>query len=99
MTQEQLNEQLIETVKANDIDAVKKAIEDGVDVNVRDKYGYIFLHRAALWGHTEITKMLLDAGANVNTRNYEYGDTPLALAVEYEQAEIADLLKQHGGVE
>ncbi len=41
---------------------------------------------------------LLDHGAGVNTLDYE-GKTPLRVALDNGQAEIADLLRQHGAKE
>lgn len=66
MTQEQLNQQLFEAVYANDIDTIKQVIKDGADVNIKDEYGRTPLHKAALYGYTEITKMLIEKGADVN---------------------------------
>ena len=48
-----------------DINAVKKLVDEGANVNETDPYGDTALSSAALWGHLEIFKFLLDRGANV----------------------------------
>ena len=78
----------------NDIDAVEALIADGAKVNVKD-YDGTPLHTAAWCGCTEIVKMLIDAGADVNAKN-SYGNTPLDLAVRYGHADVVNLLIDAG---
>jgi ankyrin repeat protein len=42
--------------------------------------------------------LLLDHGANINARD-DKGNTPLAIALEYKQPEMAKLLRDHGAVQ
>ena len=52
-----------------------------------------------MYGHTEMVKWLLAHGAtDVNVPNYE-GKTPLKVAVERDNQEIAEVLREHGGKE
>ena len=46
-------------------------------------------------GHTEIVKLLLVAGADVNAKENE-GDTPLSIAKQKEHTQIIKLLKEYG---
>lgn len=46
----------------------------------------------------KIVKVLIDHGADVNAKNHE-GRTPLDIAIDRGRDEIADLLREHGGVE
>ena len=94
MTQEQLNEQLFEAVNIED---VKKAIQDGANVNAKHKEDWTPLHSASFCGRTEIVKVLIENGADVNAKN-ERGRTPLYIAEFWDRKEIIELLKQHGGV-
>ena len=56
---------LITASKENDVDAVKSLLAKGVDVNTKDSKGMSALRHAALWGHAEITRLLLDKGADL----------------------------------
>ena len=54
------------------------------------------MHRAAFDGHKEIAELLIAKGADVNAKNQE-DTTPLDKAIENKQAEVANLLRKHGG--
>jgi len=68
-------------------------------VHARDAGGYTPLHLAAWNGKADTAALLLDAGADADALN-ERGETPLALAVIYENehgmAEVIDLLLERG---
>lgn len=68
----------------------------GVDINAKDStFGSTALSSAALFGHTEIVALLLEAGAEVNARNRD-GSTPLHSAAFLGQYEAAELLLENG---
>ena len=79
------------------IEAVKKHLADGADVNGKDPGGYTPLHWAAWGGHTEVAELLIAKGAEVNAMGYEYGATPLDLAGLNDYVETKKLLVKHGG--
>ena len=72
--------------------AIKKAIADGADVNVKAVGGGTLLFIAAHEGHREVAELLIAEGADVNETNGS-GETPL----DYAKTETADLLRKHGG--
>ena len=76
------------------IESVKQHLAAGTDVNAKDKYGVTPLHRAALVGNKETVELLIAKGADVNVKD-KHGGTPLDSARF--NAEIADLLRTHGG--
>ena len=78
------------------IQAVKKHIAGGTDVNVKNKYKRTPLIQAAWGGHNEITKLLIAKGADVNAMDDD-GITPLDFAIVDKQSETADHLRKHGG--
>ena len=82
--------------KAGHIEAVKKHLIDGVDVNAKDKLGSTPLHSAAYYGRKEVGELLIANGADVNAMG-DYSITPLDRAFAFEHSEIADLLRKHGG--
>ena len=82
-----------------DIEAVKKFLAVGTDVNTKDGWEWTPLHYAAIRGHKEIAELLIAKGANVNAKN-NVGDTPLDLATHLSNPnaspEIADLIRKQG---
>ena len=57
-------------------------IDLGADVNFVDSEGSTLLHNSVRANRTDIAKVLLDRGANVNSKLYKTLETPLHLAVE-----------------
>ena len=55
--------------KKGDIEAVKKHLASGVDVNDDGGIGMTALQNAAAFGHSDIVQLLINNGADVNTRN------------------------------
>jgi uncharacterized protein len=55
------------------------------------------LHEAAGGGQIEFARLLLELGADANARD-DAGKTPLTIALDYKQPEIATLLRDHGAV-
>ena len=53
---------------------------------------------AAKHGWKDIVQLLLDVGAEVNSRD-RFGKTPLAYAVEWNHTAIVNVLKDNGGTE
>ena len=90
----------------NHVLILKLLIDNGSNVNLKDKMGMTSLHRASLGGHKEAAKMLIDSGALLNPINI-HGETPLDTALKdftidskkakSNKKEIAELLRKHGG--
>ena len=84
-----------------DIEAVKQHLAVGTYIDATNSFKETALHVAAFFGEKEIAKLLVANGANVNARGF-LGITPLDNAVgntfnDKNNAEIADLLRKHGG--
>ena len=88
----QANRALIGATATGNVEAIKKAIADGADVNVKAVGGGTILFIAAHEGHREVAELLIAEGADVNETNGS-GETPL----DYAKGETADLLRKHGG--
>ena len=84
-----------DAAKAGNIEAVKQHLAAGADVNAKGEEGTP-LHYASMLGHKEVAGMLITNGANVNAKGVG-GQTPLDVAVAWDEPEIADLLRKHGG--
>src|SRR5262245_33107201 len=76
-----------------DVDAVRKLIASGADVNAPEADSTTALLWAAYQSSPELVSMLLSAGADPNVAN-DFGVTPLLQASRYgDAATIAVLLK------
>ena len=83
------------------IEAVKRQLAAGANVNAPNTYGWTALYWASSRGHKEIVELLIANGADVNVQS-DNGRTPLDGAIDPHptldrQPEIADLLRKHGG--
>ena len=73
--------------------AVQAFLEQGVNVNVRGRWGP--LHLAAGRGHKEVVGLLLEHGADVNARSPSH-ETALHVAARRGHKEVVELLLEHG---
>ena len=95
-------EQFQDAARKGDAAAVKKLLDEGVDVNTKFRYNATALFYACDHGHVEVVKMLLDRGAAMDLKDTFYGFTPLMLAMgpaqkkKPEHTEIAKLLIAKG---
>ena len=80
----------------NKIEFTKLFVKYGADVNARIRTcSSTPLHIAAKIGHFESVQLLLENGAQVNSRNYEQ-NTPLHLAAKVGHHEVVKILLDHG---
>src|SRR5574341_1566349 len=86
---------LMRAVQNNDVDEVKKLIAQGTNVNELDANQDAPLVMAAYEGHTEIVKLLLEAGADVTAVDPSMKATALHAAAYAGRTEAAKLLVQH----
>lgn len=87
---------LMQAVKANDVDQVRRLLAAGADVDAPDAGGDVPLIMAAYLGHSEITRLLLEAGADVRAVDPGMKATALHAAAYAGRTEPARLLIQHG---
>jgi hypothetical protein len=73
---------LIQAVQDGDLKKAKKLIANGTNANQTDDVGFPALSIAAGRGDENMTKLLLDAGANVNARSATLKDTALGRAAQ-----------------
>ncbi len=87
---------LIQAVQAGDLKKAQKLIARGANVNQTDDVGFSALSIAAGRGDENMTKLLLDAGANVNARSATLNDTALARAAQTGNAPTVRALLEAG---
>ena len=88
---------LLEAAASGKVEAIRYLLDCGVDVEQRDKWGNTPLIEAAYEGHLEAVHYLLDSGAKVNAAGED--GSALRLAIIYNHSDVAELLRQHGGLD
>ena len=86
---------LMRAVQNNDVAEVKRLIAQGANVNELDANQDAPLVMAAYEGHTEIVRLLLEAGADVTAVDPSMKATALHAAAYAGRTEAAKLLIQH----
>jgi ankyrin repeat protein/ketosteroid isomerase-like protein len=98
-------QRLMAAVSAGDVGGVRAAIAAGDEVDERFPFvnGFNDAHTpllvAARDGHTEIARLLLDAGADVNAVEPTFGAVPLHKAVYNGHADLTELIAHWPGVD
>ena len=83
-------------VVTDNLSALKQHIDAGTNINEKDPYGGSSpLISAALFGKTEMAKLLIEAGADLNFQNND-GSTALNTAAFFCRPEIVKLLLSKG---
>ena len=79
----------------NDIEAAKKAIEDGADINgfYRNEAA---IHKAAMQGHEEMVRFLVDNGARINHKHGSHKRTALKHAAYRGHLHVVKALHEMG---
>jgi ankyrin repeat protein len=89
---QQANQDLFNALKNSNIEAVKKALADGTDLNAKHEGdGWRPLHFAVDKGNSEMVKLLVEKGADVNAKDLS-SNTPLISACAKGQSDIATFL-------
>jgi ankyrin repeat protein len=74
--------------------ALNVLIEQGANINLKDKHGNTPIFYTVLHGSLEMTTKLASAGANINSQNND-GVSPLHLAILTQNEKIAKYLIEH----
>ena len=85
------NPPLFDAVKKGDIEAVRKHLDAGADVNTKDEDGYTLLTVAVAYGSKEIVELLIFNGVDVNASDPQVREKSIKMY------EVADILRKHGG--
>jgi ankyrin repeat protein len=85
--------ELIEAASQGDVEKVRSLLDSGMDVNARDKHGKDALNGSLIYNHTNVLKVLLEHGANVDGVK---GQVALDLACHEGNSEAVKLLLNHG---
>ena len=89
-------EQLLAASQRGRVEAVKRVLERGIDINARHRTsGRTALMECAAHGHVEVAEVLLSKGANVNAKSRSGGRTALMRASDNGHVEMAKFLLSH----
>lgn len=94
---EYLQQELFLSIKENDSKKLRKLIESGADVNIKNNYKNTPLHIACSKNLVEICEILIESRASLNCINGN-GDTPLDIATHWNHYHIKFLLIENGGI-
>ena len=86
----------IECAQNGPTEAVRWFLEAGMNPNTLDDQGATALMRAAVNGHDEIARLLLDHGADANAAGHKENATALALAVSRGHYAVVETLLASG---
>jgi ankyrin repeat protein len=87
---------LVDAVKAKDIAKITSAVKNkNFYVDALDKDGWTLLMYTAMYGYTDMAKILIKARADVNKKEW-LGWTPLMLAEFFNKTEVALLFIEKG---
>lgn len=82
-------------MKRGDLVSLNRALDDGLDANLGNRFSWTLLMLAAMEGNTPIGEALFAKGAAVNAVN-NFGDTPLSLAAHAGHVKFARWLLSVG---
>jgi outer membrane protein assembly factor BamB len=83
-------------VRAGDVKAMEKAVEQGADVNAKNEIGVSALWIAASKGKLEVIEWLVKHGADVNARDGIWYQTPLSSCASGGKTDAVKLLIESG---
>ena len=93
--QEWTKEKLFEATRNSDVEAIKAALDGGVDVNAKTDYNSTALFFACDRGNLEVVKLLLERGADPNVEDTFYKATPMTWAQQNNNFDIVlELLRK-----
>src|SRR5919106_101890 len=89
-------EELWAAARAGDIARVTAALDKGVDVNVKTRYGATALTYAADKGHVQLVEFLIARGADVNAQDSFYQMRAIDMAMMNNHPAVVTLLLERG---
>jgi ankyrin repeat protein len=93
----QNHQTLCDAVEVTDVPAVRKLLAEGASLEARNRKGWTPLIIATQATNTEMVKLLIEKGADVNARSSsEAGSLVLCFATQSDDPKFIELFLQHG---
>ena len=89
-----LNEDLWAAARKGDADAVKGTLAKGAEVNAKTRYGATALSFAADRGHVAVIRILLENGADVNSKDTFYNAPAMTWAAYNGHTEAVKVIRK-----
>ncbi|KPK46759.1 MAG: hypothetical protein AMK72_09335, partial [Planctomycetes bacterium SM23_25] len=87
---------LLTAAKDGNVEAIKKILASGVKVDAKNEYNTTSLLMAALFGHTDAAKLLIEKGADIKAAKGGDGSPALHIASFFCYADLVKLLLSKG---
>ncbi|EGZ11379.1 hypothetical protein PHYSODRAFT_548948 [Phytophthora sojae] len=97
-TKEQREAPALLCARNNNLEGLELALDQGVDVNMRDNHGNTLFILVCQQGNKRLAKFLLRRRADMNLQNLN-GNTALHYLYAYKHKELAEYLKAKGAVD
>lgn len=91
------NDDLLTASRAGDLAAVKAAVQNGATVEAKTPYGQTPLYLAAMNGHEDVVRFLLEKGASVDVKDTFYKAPMLAFVMQRKHYGVAKMLIAKAG--
>jgi uncharacterized protein len=83
---------LFDALLTEDLTLLIELLDAGCDVNAQDEEGRTALIQATIYNNVEVVQILIEHGANVNTRDFFGGNAALHFAAKNYSLELLQLL-------
>jgi hypothetical protein len=91
-----VNEDLLNAARQGDLATVKSLVEKGAPLEAKTPYGQTPLYLAAMSGHEDVVRFLLDKGANTDVTDTFYKASMLDFTLERKHFAVAKLIIAKG---
>jgi Ankyrin repeats (3 copies) len=91
------DEALLAAARKGDLASVKELCEKGAAIETKTPYGQTPLYLAALNGHEEVVRFLIEKGANTELKDSFYKASILGFTLERKHFGVAKMLIANGG--
>ena len=91
------DEALLAAARTGDLASVKALCEKGAAIETKTPYGQTPLYLAAMNGHDEVVRFLIEKGANTDVKDSFYNASILGFTLERKHFVVAKMLIANGG--
>lgn len=90
-----MNDEWLQATTAGSLERIRALLEEGIEINSKDKYGQTAVMNASRNGNVEVVRLLIEKGADLDV-TAKYNLSALMLAVINGHREIVQLLTDAG---